>query len=144
LPGGGGNQLCGLYNLNTSKFGQVNNLVTQISNFGTQIERFNGIDIGVKARFGRGGLLAGGISSGRLELGNCVIVDSPQAARPGYCDVVPPWSAGTQIKLNGLYPLPWDTEVSAVFQNLPGIPISANYVATNAQVAPSLGRNLSG
>jgi hypothetical protein len=29
-------------------------------------------------------------------------------------------------------------------QNLPGVPITASYVATNAEIAPSLGRNLSG
>ena len=28
------------------------------------------------------------------------------------------------------------------YQNLPGIPIAASYVATNAQIVPSLGRNL--
>jgi hypothetical protein len=32
--------------------------------------------------------------------------------------------------------------VGAVYQNLPGIPIAASYVANNAQIAPSLGRNL--
>jgi len=46
--------------------------------------------------------------------------------------------------MNGTYTLPWDTQASATFQSLPGTPISANYVATNAQIAPSLGRNLSG
>jgi hypothetical protein len=35
-------------------------------------------------------------------------------------------------------------QASAAFQNLPGVPIAASYVATNAQIAPSLGRNLSG
>lgn len=43
----------------------------------------------------------------------------------------------------GLVPLPfWGIETAATFQNLPGIPILASYVATNAQIAPSLGRNL--
>jgi hypothetical protein len=38
--------------------------------------------------------------------------------------------------------LPWDFEVSGVFQNLPGIPITASYAATNAEIRPTLGRNL--
>ncbi len=47
--------------------------------------------------------------------------------------------------MNGTYPLPWwGVEFSAVYQNLPGRPISANLVATNAQISQSLGRNLSG
>ena len=55
-----------------------------------------------------------------------------------------PFSAQTQFKLNGVYPLPWDFHISAVFQNLPGIPVNTSYVATNAQVQQSLGRPLSG
>jgi hypothetical protein len=74
----------------------------------------------------------------------CVVVDSPEAGRPGFCDVRPPWSAGTQFKVNGVYPLPWDVRASAVLQNLPGIPILANYNAPNSLIAPSLGRNLAG
>ena len=37
-----------------------------------------------------------------------------------------------------------DLLLSAVFQSLPGPAIQANWVASNAVVAPSLGRNLSG
>lgn len=41
------------------------------------------------------------------------------------------------------YQLPWwGVQASANLQFLPGIPVAATYVATNAQVAPSLGRNL--
>jgi hypothetical protein len=46
------------------------------------------------------------------------------------------------VKLNGSYPLPWGVDVSGVFQNLPGIPITASYAATNAEIRPTLGRNL--
>ena len=38
--------------------------------------------------------------------------------------------------------MPWQLQVSAVFQNLQGFPTVADYVATNAEIAPSLGRNL--
>jgi hypothetical protein len=42
-----------------------------------------------------------------------------------------------------VYPLPWDIQTSAIYQNAPGIAILANQVIGNAAIAPSLGRNLS-
>ena len=48
LPGSGGNQVCGLFNITPAKFGQVNNLVTQASRCGRQREVFNGIDLTIK------------------------------------------------------------------------------------------------
>ena len=41
LPGGGGNQICGNYDINPTAFGQVNNLVTLASNFGKQTEVYD-------------------------------------------------------------------------------------------------------
>src|SRR5262249_11039475 len=73
LPGGGGNQLCGLYDLNPSQFGKVNNLVTAAANFGSQTEVYNGIDVGLRARFGDGGLISGGVSTGRTVANDCAI-----------------------------------------------------------------------
>ena len=37
-----------------------------------------------------------------------------------------------------------DVQLSATFQSKPGAMLAANYAAPNADVAPSLGRNLSG
>jgi hypothetical protein len=142
LPGGGGNQLCGLYDINPAKFGQTNHLlVTQASNFGNQKEVYNGLDLTFTGRLPRGVFLHGGLSTGRTETDRCFVVDSPQALL--FCHVKPPfWQP--QLKLSVSYPLVWNLQVSGVFQSLPGIPISASYVATNADVRPSLGRNLSG
>lgn len=139
-----GTEQCGIANLKASKLGQVNNVVSLSSKFGRRTQIFNGVDVAMNARFGKGGMLAGGVSFGRQEANTCEQqVDAP--ARPGFCgDILPPWSAGSQVKFNGVYPLPWwGIQVSGVFQNLPGAPISANYVVTNATIAPSLGRNLS-
>ena len=61
---------------------------------------------------------------------------------PDYCRQVMPWSALTEFKVSGVYPLPGDTQVAATFQNLPGAVDGASLVATNALIAPSLGRNL--
>jgi hypothetical protein len=71
------------------------------------------------------------------------VVDSPQDAREGFCKVTPPWSAGTDMKFMVVYPLPWDIQTSAIYQNSPGIPITASLVVPNSTIAPSLGRNLS-
>ena len=144
LPGGGGNQLCGLYDLQRASFGRVDNLITETSLFGERKEIFNGVDIGINARFADGGLISGGVSTGQQTLNTCVTVDSPEASRPDFCgDVPPPWSAGTQLKCAVIYPLPWwGLQPSVNVQNLPGAPILATYVAPNAEVARSLGRNL--
>jgi hypothetical protein len=42
-----------------------------------------------------------------------------------------------------VYPLPWvGVQVGAAYQSIAGPQITASYTATNAQIAPSLGRNL--
>jgi hypothetical protein len=52
--------------------------------------------------------------------------------------------ASTQFKVNGFYPLPWwGLETSVVWQNLPAAVDEATLAVPNAQIAPSLGRNLS-
>jgi hypothetical protein len=154
LPGGGGNEICGLFDVKPTLFGQVNNLVTQGSNFGKQTEVFNGVDLTMRMRFGRGSFLQGGLSTGQTATNNCYAKDRPNVTPQGlpsntprtdaFCNVAPPYSANTQLKLNGSYTLPWDVQASAAFQNLPGVPVTASYVATNAQIVPSLHRNLSG
>jgi hypothetical protein len=156
LPGGGGYPVCGLFDVSPAKFGVVNNQVTLASRYGDQTQVYNGVDVTFSDRFGKGGLLTGGVGTGRTVTDNCFAANSPQVtvvpsvnapatatrAVQGYCHVTPPWSAGTQVKFSAVYPLPWDFQAAATFQNLPGAPRSAQYVATNAQIAPSLGRNL--
>jgi hypothetical protein len=41
-----------------------------------------------------------------------------------------------------VYPMPWDIQTSLIFQNVPGVNISASYNVPNAVVRESLGRNL--
>jgi hypothetical protein len=141
LPGSG-QPLCGLYDVTPAKQGQIDNLVTQASHYGDQTEVFTGLDVGLSTRFGRGGQIQGGFSTGRTMTDNCFVVDSPQQAREGFCHVSRPWAAATQVKFSVVYSLPWDLQSGAVYQNIPGFPMAATYVATNAEIRPSLGRNL--
>jgi hypothetical protein len=63
--------------------------------------------------------------------------------RPGFCHVSRPWSSSTQVKFNVVYALPWEFQASSIYQNIPGVPIRATYVASDAEIFPSLGRHLS-
>src|SRR5262249_40860057 len=93
-----GTRLCGLSDLNPNKFGQTNNLVTLPSTLGVNpVDKFDGVDVALNARFGKGGLLSGGVSTGKTVSDRCFTIDQP--FRPGYCQTVTDWAAGTQVKL---------------------------------------------
>jgi len=59
-----------------------------------------------------------------------------------YCEWTTPFQ--TQYKLIAGHTFPWDIQASVAFQSIPGREIQANWAATNAAIAPSLGRNLAG
>ena len=50
LPGGGGNQICGNYDVNPAKFGVAQTVIEQASHYGKQTEVYDGIDAIVSAR----------------------------------------------------------------------------------------------
>ena len=137
LPGGGGYQVCGLYD--QKRIVTQNNLISKASDFGTTTEIFNGVDVSVNARLPRGVVASGGASVGRVATNNCFVVDSPQALLN--CDVTPPFQPN--VKGLAIYPLPWwGLQTSATFQSLPGPQITASRAYSRAEVFSSLGRNL--
>jgi hypothetical protein len=143
LPDGGGYAVTDNYNLNPDKVGQVNNFFTLASNYGKQIEHWNGVDVNFNMRLANGILLQGGTSTGRTSTDNCDIVAKIDNPSKRYCHVDTAFL--TQVKFLGTYLVPKaDVQVAATFRSLPGPNILANYVATNAEVQPSLGRPLSG
>src|SRR5262249_47429242 len=98
-----------------------------------------GIDVTMRARVKRGVFLNAGLNTGRTENNTCFVVNSPQSLLN--CDrPLPFWYP--QWKLSGAYTLPLDFQVSATYQDYPGIAISATGTFTNAQVKDSLGRDL--
>jgi hypothetical protein len=151
LPGGGGYTVTGLFDPNFLP--AANNIVTLASNYDTVTEVYNGMDFTVNARLPKGIVVSGGPSIGRVETNYCVTIDSPQGtglppsqgatSQAGllYCNVKPPFQPN--VKLLGVYPLPWyGVQFAATFQSLPGPQITASRTYTNAEIRPSLGRNL--
>lgn len=171
LPDGGGYSVTA-YDLNPSKFGTPARLYSTLSDtIGKWTDHWNGFDVGINARFASV-LVQGGVSVGRRTADNCDVVSkvpemlsyvgtaaevtgSQGGAAPGTivspgtwqssCRIQTPWSAYTQAKLIARYTIPKvDLSVSGTLQSIPGPQLAANFVASNALVAPALGRNLSG
>jgi hypothetical protein len=161
LPGGGGNQICGLYDIKPAAFGRVSNVVSQATNYGGFTEVYNGVDLTVNARFDNGAQFGGGMSIGQTVTDTCALNDLPQVLpatvlgtgevlptavttprTSDFCHISRPWAAATQLKFLAVVPLPWDFQVSATYQNIPGIPVTASRAFTNAEIRPSLGRDL--
>ena len=90
LPGGGGYTVSGFYDVSPAKVSlPQNNYYTLASNYGEQIQHWNGFDVTLNARLRRGFTVQGGVSSGRQETNNCaVIAGLPEAAllTAPYCD----------------------------------------------------------
>ena len=148
FPTAGGQQICGLFDLNPAKVGQQDVITTRSSNYGKQLERFNGVDASIDMRLRGGVFLRGGWSGGARMTDNCDVV--------GKIDNPSTWNCHqeqgllSQIKLFGAYRLAWGgVDIAATYQDMVGgdnglgFGVAANTVYTNAQVRDSLNRNLS-
>jgi hypothetical protein len=164
LPGGGGYEVSGLYDVVPEKSGQVTNLIAGASTYGAWRQYFNGIDVTANMRVGRDFVLVGGTSTGQTVADSCdVRAQLPEFATTTtgtsafgaglatsavspvspYCNV----AYGILTHFRGLssYVVPKvDIELAATFQSKPGAMLAANYAVPNSAVVPSLRRNLSG
>jgi hypothetical protein len=115
------------------------------SDYGKQEDIFSGMDLTVNARPRGGVFLQGGLSTGRQSTDNCEILAKVREAAPlglPHCHRTGAWR--TQVKFIASYNVPRiDVQLSGVLQSQPAQTILASYVATNAEVRPSLGRDLS-
>ena len=163
LPGGGGGNICGLYDVVPDQFGKVNNVLTLVQDAvpgAKQSEVYNGLQFAANARLKGGVIVNAGLSLGRTTYDDCWANDHPNitpqslyglplqpapAVQPrseAFCRVEAPWwdGAGSQAKIFGSVPLPWDFMISGSYKNLSGVPINSNLALTAAQLAPILGR----
>ena len=158
LPGGGGQQLCGFYDVSPQLFGHVHSVVTQSSKFGDQKSVNHFLGFQASARLSKGIRVSGGVDSGTTTSDNCFVVNSPQdatynttynaaigagtisASNPTYCHAVIGWVANLTLKANGTVPLPYGFSVSPTWQNNAGAMDLAVWNAPATAIAPSLGR----
>jgi hypothetical protein len=151
LPGGGGYVVSGLYNVAANKFGQTSNFVTLADNFGTQYQRYNGLMVNINARPRNGLTLQGGVNAGKTVTDSCEIRDQlPELTVVGVIGPTNPYchsDPGLVTRLSGLaaYTIPKvDVLISGTFRSDPGLPLAANWAASNQFVQPALGRPISG
>jgi hypothetical protein len=168
LPSGGGNQICGYTDFKPTAFGLTpDNFVTGAKNLGDVTDLYTGFDVSATARLANGGQASGGVSVGRERTDFCNIATLGQlgtntdtsagkillenytgnninntgrtsTAYPStlYCKVTPPYEPDWKALVT--YPLPWDMNVSATWQNRIGPQILAN--RTVATLPNTLGR----
>ena len=150
-----GATISGLFDVTPAKFTiPASNYQTFASNYGKQRERWHGIDVTTNLRLENGILLSGGLSTGGTQTDNCEVVARVPEILLG-ANTGGAWTPLaqcrqnttflTQVKGLGSYTIPRvDVLFSATFQSVPGVPVLANYIASNALVTPSLGRPLAG
>jgi hypothetical protein len=167
LPNGGGYPVCGNYDVNASALGRVAELVTAADNLGTGVKQSNtGFTLTANVRLAEA-FIQGGIDVRRDLEDTCGIDlgDHPAgirfpigggagigAATTAFDNVQFPDGSlicntdtgfRPDVKFSGSYELPWGIMTSATYQNAAGPSITSNWPATNAAIAPGLGRNLS-
>jgi hypothetical protein len=154
LPGGGGHQACGFYDVIPAKFGQIDEFITTADRFGKHEDVYDGFDFTVNARLPNRLVVNGGVGLGRKRTNNCYVLDNlnvaffPTGANPSapraeaFCDVRPPMLPN--VKFQVAYQLPWwDVQAAATIQSLPGPQLVAQQRMTNTQLRPLLRRSLS-
>jgi hypothetical protein len=137
------------------------NVVKDASQFGDQLQHWDGIDLTVDARLRNGLFLQGGVSTGKTLTDNCQIVDDvPESLQSGAVGLLPPagiqppmgllpfpffigvWTPKdycrqespylAQYKAIASYTLPWwDIRLSGTFQSIPGPLVGATNVYAN-------------
>jgi hypothetical protein len=127
LPGGGGGTIP-VYNLNPAKRGIVSNLQTFSDN---NSRVYNGVEVSVNARIGRGGFIFGGITTERTATNTCTDLSNSNPNNLRFCDQKPPFQPLYKASIG--YTIPWDIQLSGTFQRRPGISIGSTYTFNSAQ-----------
>jgi hypothetical protein len=137
LPGGGGYQVCGLYDLKPAVVAQqlpTSSTLQFSSNFGGEKNIYEGFDFSTTSRFGSGAFLNAGVTMGKRIFDQCNLVNAGvvSAVITAATEVAEIFPDGTKachqdlpyrpdFKLSGSYPLPLDFLISGAFQFTRGV-----------------------
>ena len=142
LPNGGGNELCGFYDVQPQFFGLGTLRVTNSKEFGRQQRYWDGLTFAANGRLPRGVQLGGGVDVGRQVDDHCFTVDVPN--QPGdinntntggpFCRSVTSWADLLDFRLRGIVPLRGGFNAAFIYRNTPGAEESATLAVTSAQV----------
>lgn len=154
LPNGGGYTISGIYDVNPLLFGQVNNLITDSTNYGNWTQSFNGVDVTFSFRTQGGFTFQGGTSTGKNVADACDVrahlpelsatlgaglAGSAVSPTSPYCKV--DYGVLTQMRGAASYTIPRiDVLVSGLMQSKPGPMLAANYAVPASVITPALGR----
>jgi hypothetical protein len=156
LPNSGQVISAGLFDVNPNKVGQIKNVITDASHFGTQIEHWDGVDVNLVGRYSRL-FFSGGLATGRRLTDDCEVrAKLPEVGFTGgfapaaipFCHTSEPLQ--TSVKGTVSYNLPWyGIRLSGTLQSVPGPVVAANNVYACAPTGAcagviGLGRPLSG
>jgi hypothetical protein len=140
LPGGGGYPIT-LYTQTAAAAARAaQNYVTSETDFGpAQTNYWQGVDLTLRARIGRGLTVQGGTSTGRSIVDTCATVVKIDSPDPRGCRSEEPY----QTTLRGLasYTIPKvDVLISSTVRSQPALQLNASYLVPNTVVQSLLGR----
>lgn len=143
LPGGGGQEICGLYDIKPQFFGRGQLRVTNSAEFGKQQRYWDGFTFSASGRLPKGIRVGGGLDIGQNVDDHCYTVDIPNQPAgitggqlPGgpNCRIVTSWSDQLDFRLRGSIPLPAGFNTSFIYRNTQGAVIDANVAVPRSQV----------
>jgi hypothetical protein len=137
LPGGGGYQVCGLYDLKPAVVAQAlpaNSTIALSSNYGGETNIYEGFEVSTTARFSHGAFINAGINAQKRIFDQCNlvsagIVSALTTAATEVAEIFPDGSKACHqdlpyrpdLKLLASYTLPFDIVVSGTFQFSRGV-----------------------
>jgi len=142
LPNGGGNQLCGYYDIQPQLFGLGTLRVTNAREFGKPERYWDGFAFAANGRLPRGIRLGGGLDVGRQVDDHCITVDVPNQPNDitnvnlggPFCRIETKWGDLLDFRLRGSIPLKGGFDASFIYRNTPGAEQSALVQVTSANV----------